>query len=334
MRFLEYMKSKKSYLACLMAVMLVMLLMFWGLSVDAALIIFVLVVIGIGFLIPFILEFYKKKKFYDETRAITEEIENKCLLTEIIAEPDFLEGQILFELLKTSNKFKLEEINKYKFAQEEYREFIELWVHEIKTPISSAKLALENDDSEKKSDIIDDIQMIEDLVERVLYYSRSNTVEKDYFVKKENIKEILFGVVRKNAKAFIQKNIAFVCEIQDAYVYSDAKWLAFILNQIFSNAIKYSNKQNAKIEALLVQNQNSTDFIIRDNGIGISEHELLRAFDKGFTGTNGRINEKSTGMGLYLCKKLCDKLGHGISIASKNGTTVTISFPHSSMYVL
>ncbi|MEG2957532.1 MAG: hypothetical protein RR826_04610, partial [Christensenellaceae bacterium] len=120
MRFLEYIKSKKSYLACLMAVMLVMLLMFWGLSVDAALIIFVLVVIGIGFLIPFILEFYKKKKFYDETRAITEEIENKCLLTEIIAEPDFLEGQILFELLKTSNKFKLEEINKYKFAQEEY----------------------------------------------------------------------------------------------------------------------------------------------------------------------------------------------------------------------
>lgn len=181
--------------------------------------------------------------------------------------------------------------------------------------------------------ISEELEKIEAFVEQVLYYSRSNTVEKDYIVKKISLKELCYDVLRKNSRLFIQNKVGVITEDLEENVFSDAKWLEFILNQLLTNSVKYSNKPDARVKISAQRMENGIVLEIEDNGIGIKDNELSRIFDKGFTGTNGRINERSTGMGLYICKKLCDKLGHGIKASSiyGKGTTVSIVFPKNSM---
>lgn len=335
MRFYDFLKERMIYIISMSSVVILTVSIIWALNPvgGPALSILIGILYIIGGAVPLIFEYMAKKDFYLNLLRIFDSLDRKNLIAEMIFPPAFKEGQILYNIIKGSNKAMLEEINKYKYMQEEYREYIELWVHEIKTPIASSRLIGQNNQSDAMDSISEELEKIEVFVEQVLFYSRSNTVEKDYIIKEINLKNLCFNVLRKNSKLFIHNKIGVETENLDITIYSDAKWLSFILNQILTNSVKYSNKPEPKVKISAQGKENCIELWVEDNGIGIEISELPRIFDKGFTGTNGRKNERSTGMGLYICKKLCDKLGLGIKAYSKygEGTTISIVFPKSSM---
>lgn len=178
-------------------------------------------------------------------------------------------------------------------------------------------------------DMHENVNRVESYIEQVLYYSRSNDVSEDYIVKGFSLKDSVLNVVKRNSRDFISKKIKLEIGDIEELVYSDPKWVEFILNQIVGNSIKYSRQENAVIKVCSRAEKNSVVLSICDNGIGISEKDIGRVFEKGFTGENGRLFSKATGMGLYLCHKLCRKLGLGIEIESRegSGTKVEIVFP-------
>ena len=291
------------------------------------------VVIG-SYFISIIIEYIQKKKFYNNLLDTINELEEKYLINELIKEPSFIEGKILKKTLNEIDKSMLENVNKYKHFQEEYKEYIELWIHEIKIPIAASKMVIENNKNQVTKSIDEELDKVENYIEQALYYARSNTLEKDYYIRKCKIKDFVNESVKRNKNAFIQERIKVNIHDVEREVSTDSKWIIFILNQIIQNSIKYMKKdENKEIEIYSEQGKEKVVLYIKDNGIGIKEEEIARAFEKGFTGTNGRIsNKKSTGIGLYLCKKLCDKLGISIKLDSEEneGTIVRIIFPRSS----
>lgn len=279
------------------------------------------------------LEFYKKKKFYNDLKEKLEELDQKYLISEMINNPKFEEGKILKDVMQDTGKSMLENVNKYKYLQEDYKEYIELWIHEIKTPIAAGKLIIENNKNEVTKSIEEELEKIENYIEQALFYARSNNVEKDYIITKTKLQEIINTSILKNKTSLINSKIKLDLHDLEKIVCTDSKWVVFIINQIIQNAIKYSKKVDPKIEIYSNSNNENIILYIKDNGIGMKKSEITRVFEKGFTGENGRIiGKKSTGIGLYLCKKMCDKLNLGIELNSEKdiGTEIKIIFPQSS----
>jgi signal transduction histidine kinase len=291
-----------------------------------------LIIMGL-YMISIIIEYFKRKKFYDNLLKILEELDEKYLITEIIKTPNFLEGQILKNSLEQIDKSMLENVNKYKYMTEDYKEYIELWIHEIKIPIATSKMVIENNKNAITKSIDEELDKVENYIEQALFYARSNTVEKDYYIRKVVLKEIVNESIKKNKSSLIQEKISIDIHDLEIEVNTDNKWIVFILNQIIQNSIKYRKKENSVMEIYANQGKENVILYIKDNGIGIKQGEITRVFEKGFTGTNGRLsNKKSTGIGLYLCKKLCNKLGIGIELNSvqNEGTEVKLVFPKDS----
>ena len=291
-----------------------------------------LIIMGL-YMISIIIEYFKRKKFYDNLLNMLEELDEKYLITEIIKTPNFLEGQIFKNSLEQIDKSMLENVNKYKYMTEDYKEYIELWIHEIKIPISASKMVIENNKNAITKSIDEELDKVENYIEQALFYARSNTVEKDYYIRKVFLKEIINESIKKNKSSLIQEKISIDIHDLEIEVNTDNKWIVFILNQIIQNSIKYRKKENSVIEIYANQGKENVILYIKDNGIGIKQGEITRVFEKGFTGTNGRLsNKKSTGIGLYLCKKLCNKLGIGIELNSvqNEGTEVKLVFPKDS----
>ena len=291
-----------------------------------------LIIMGL-YMISIIIEYFKRKRFYDNLLNMLEELDEKYLITEIIKTPNFLEGQIFKNSLEQIDKSMLENVNKYKYMTEDYKEYIELWIHEIKIPISASKMVIENNKNAITKSIDEELDKVENYIEQALFYARSNTVEKDYYIRKVVLKEIVNESIKKNKSSLIQEKISIDIHDLEIEVNTDNKWIVFILNQIIQNSIKYRKKENSVIEIYANQGKENVILYIKDNGIGIKQGEITRVFEKGFTGTNGRLsNKKSTGIGLYLCKKLCNKLGIGIELNSvqNEGTAVMLIFPQSS----
>ena len=291
-----------------------------------------LIIMGL-YMISIIIEYFKRKKFYNNLLNMLEELDEKYLITEIIKTPNFLEGQIFKNSLEQIDKSMLENVNKYKYMTEDYKEYIELWIHEIKIPIAASKMVIENNKNEVTKSIDEELDKVENYIEQALFYARSNTVEKDYYIRKVVLKEIVNESIKKNKSSLIQEKISINIHNLDIEVNTDNKWIVFILNQIIQNSIKYRKKENSVIEIYANQGKENVILYIKDNGIGIKQGEITRVFEKGFTGTNGRLsNKKSTGIGLYLCKKLCNKLGIGIELNSvqNESTEVKLVFPKGS----
>lgn len=291
-----------------------------------------LIIMGL-YMISIIIEYFKRKKFYNNLLNMLEELDEKYLITEIIKTPNFLEGQIFKNSLEQIDKSMLENVNKYKYMTEDYKEYIELWIHEIKIPIATSKMVIENNKNAITKSIDEELDKVENYIEQALFYARSNTVEKDYYIRKVVLKEIINESIKKNKSSLIQGKISIDIHDLEIEVNTDNKWIVFILNQIIQNSIKYRKKENSVIEIYANQGKENVILYIKDNGIGIKQGEITRVFEKGFTGTNGRLsNKKSTGIGLYLCKKLCNKLGIGIELNSvqNEGTEVKLVFPKDS----
>lgn len=291
-----------------------------------------IVILG-GYLIGLVYEYFIKKRYYENLINILARLDQKYLITEIVKNPEFIEGKILYDVLEQVNKSMHENVNKYKYLQEDYKEYIELWIHEVKIPIAASKMVIENNKNKATKSIYEELDKVENYIEQALFYARSNTVEKDYYIKKCSLKEIVNESIKKNKTILIQEKIEIDTHDLENIVNTDSKWVIFILNQIIQNSVKYRNKDIiSRIEIYSVLKSENVILYIKDNGIGIKKSELSKVFDKGFTGTNGRLSgKKSTGIGLYLCKKLCDKLSLSIEVNSEgNGTEIKIVFPNGS----
>ena len=334
MRFRDYIKEK---MVLIIGTILALV------SVEILLLaynIIILIRVYCAFIIVFVMalailiEYKKKKDYYNELIKNMEELKEKYLISEIIKTPNFIEGKILKDILQDTGKSMLENVNYYKNIQEDYKEYIELWIHEVKIPIAASKMIIENNKNEVTKSIDEELDKVENYTEQALFYARSNAVEKDYIINKTNLKEIVNGAILKNKTTLLNEKVSIeLSNLKDEEVYTDSKWAVFIINQIIQNAIKYSKKENKKIEISSQEKNDKVILYIKDNGIGIKKGEITRVFERGFTGENGRIiGQKSTGIGLYLCKKLCDRLGLGIELNSEKdkGTEVRIIFPKSS----
>ena len=334
MRFRDYIKEKMVLIigTILALVSVEILLLAYNISIlirvyCAFIIVFVMV-------LAILIEYKKKKDYYNELIKNMEDLKEKYLISEIIKTPNFIEGKILKDILQDTGKSMLENVNYYKNIQEDYKEYIELWIHEVKIPIAASKMIIENNKNEVTKSIDEELDKVENYTEQALFYARSNAVEKDYIINKTNLKEIVNGAILKNKTTLLNEKVSIeLSNLKDEEVYTDSKWAVFIVNQIIQNAIKYSKKENKKIEISSQEKNDKVILYIKDNGIGIKKGEITRVFERGFTGENGRIiGQKSTGIGLYLCKKLCDRLGLGIELNSEKdkGTEVRIIFPKNS----
>ena len=329
MSIIEFIKERMIFLIInlIMFLLVAILMKIVKVSIYTILILFL---IWFGpILIYMFLEFIKYRRYLNNLINTVENLDRKYLLPEVIEEPRFQEARIINDVLKQCNKSMHEKVKHYKDEQIEYREYIETWVHEIKTPIASAKLILENDNSNLSERINYEMKRVEGFIEQVLYYARSSDVSKDYIIKEFSLRSVVMKSVKSNSRDFINKNIKLDIRGIEGNIFSDEKWVEFIINQIIINAVKFSIPNEGKVSIYSKVNENNIILTIEDNGVGINEKDIDRVFEKGFTGENGRKFGKSTGIGLYLCKKLCDKLGIGISLNSKEniGTKVNIVFP-------
>lgn len=275
--------------------------------------------------------FLHRRKRIQSLKSLSASLDQKYLLAEIADRPESRLEQVYFQMMKTAMKAMTDEVADAGRMNREYRDFIEQWVHEIKIPITGIQLLCDNNKSDVTRKIMMQAELTEQDVERVLYYARLGNVEKDYLIHEMSLKDCVLEVLARNKQFLIQNGVCVDSETVTDTVYSDDKWICFILNQIIFNSIKYRSERSPVIRIESRDLENCVTLTVTDNGIGIRESELVRVFNKGFVGSNGRNGKNATGMGLYLCARLCDKLGIDIGIESADGreTAVTLYFPKS-----
>ena len=334
MKFSKYVFDK--WLEILFALFgyFIVLMMLFAFKISKEVIIGMTVVFLLIFTMIILTGYIKRRKFYTNLINNVDKLDKKYLVLEMLNEPSFYDGKILYQVLYEINKSMNENVKDLEISLNDFKEYVELWIHEIKLPISSLVLMNHNHkiNVDKKYD--EQIRRIDDYVDQILYFVRSENAEKDYLIKDTSLKKVINSVAMKNKNDLLERNISFEVELSDIKVLTDSKWLEFIVNQVVSNSMKYTKDNNSIIKISAVETSKQVDLIIYDNGIGIPEKDIKRVFEKTFTGENGRATSKSTGMGLYIVKKLCRKLGHKVRIESKEGeyTKVVISFAKNDFY--
>lgn len=263
--------------------------------------------------------------FYRKHRRLSQ-LQNSILLSlEDLPAPSSLheaDYQALIKLLHEENRAASHRNSR---SLAEMTQYYTIWVHQIKTPIAAMELMLQSGNYDEAA-LRTELFRIEEYVEMVLYYLRLESSSTDYLLQSYDLDQIVRQSLRKYARMFIQKGIKLVFRDVKKTVLSDEKWLSFVIEQILSNAIKYT--QNGSVAIYLEDGQ----LVIEDTGVGVAESDLPRIFSRGFTGYNGREDKHATGLGLSLCKDILEKLSHTISITSQLGvgTKVTIGFPPPS----
>lgn len=233
--------------------------------------------------------------------------------------------RIIQLLLEEKRKKEQEQSQQYG----EMLDYYTVWVHQIKTPIASMRLLLQEQDNDSYRDLKMELQEIEQYVEMVLCYLRLDSDSTDYVIKKYDLDQMIRKEVKKLAPQFIGKKLRLEYEELNKKVLTDEKWLAFVMGQVLSNAVKYTREGSISISM-----EEPEILCIRDTGIGIAAEDLPRIFEKGYTGFNGRMDKKASGIGLYLCKRICGNLGHKIwaeSVVDK-GTVIKIDLHKEKMF--
>lgn len=279
-------------------------------------------------------DFLKKRKFYNDILGKINELDKKYLIMEMVRQPEFLEGEILCDILYDACK----SMNEWVFTQErsvkEFTDYVEMWIHEIKLPISALSLMNYNEKADMQS-YRRQVDKISHYVEQILYYVRADNPQEDFLMKKCSIKEMVHEVLLEQKETLIAEKFTIAQKDMDAVVVTDAKWLKFMLGQIIGNSVKYKKGGQGYLGFEVTETEESVTLSIEDHGIGVPTTDIKRVFDKSFTGNNGRQVAASTGMGLYICQKMCRKLGHEIWMESEEGsfTKVGIRFGKDRYYL-
>lgn len=273
------------------------------------------------------------------SNALKRPVEEQAQLPEAADDVEML----YHRLLENQSIARSESESSAAIRQSQMRDYYSMWVHQIKTPISAMKLLLEAEREELGQLICDDEQSqcllsdnmdsfedelfrIEEYVSMALQYQRVSSTENDFVLEKVSVDGVIRDTIKKYAKIMIRRHIGMNYSGTVQEVYTDGKWLAFILEQLLSNAIKYTPQGVVTIET--AEEKDRFFITIKDTGIGIKAEDLPRVFEKGYTGYNGHADKKATGIGLYLCRQMADKLGHTIRMESEigKGTKVWIGF--------
>ena len=281
-----------------------------------------------------LINYYRKRSYYNELLNSLDKLDKKYLVVETIPNPNTYEETIINNVLYDINKSMIENIKLRENNLVEFKEFVELWVHEVKIPISSLVLKCHNNKDKISKDLLSIIRKIDNYADEVLYYVRSENTEKDFLINEVDLKEVIRNVNLKNKDDLLENNINLEIININKKIYTDKKWLEYIINQLINNCIKYKKDKDSIIKIEAIEDKESIKLIIEDNGIGINKKDISRIFEKSFTGENGRDKVKSTGLGLYIVKKLIDKLGHTIEIDSIKDkyTRVIITFGKNDLY--
>lgn len=309
-------------LVCMAA--LTVFLLVCGNSISAVLLILVVwaVVLPTGLF----LTYWKRKRQMQKLLDIAGQLSERYLISEVMELPEQAEDQVYYQLLKMAGKSMLEQIGEVRRERLEYKEYIEQWIHEIKTPITAMKLLCENHRTVWTKELLQELEKTNRFTEQAHYYARSEHTEKDYSVREMSLSQVVHQAIADNKYLLLQSGVRLEVEEMADTVYSDEKWVRFILNQLIANVVKYRSGQPV-LRFSTRRKQDQVILVVEDNGIGISPADLPRVFEKGFTGQNGRMVQQSTGIGLYLCKRLCDKLGIGIAAESSGqGTAISLAF--------
>lgn len=310
--FFKYLKTKVIDIIIYFVVFAFFFITFYLYSFPLAAVLYPAALGFVFSLILFFVDYSHKKKLKKELK----EINNNILVcindipepsSEIEAEYQEMVKNIHTELRRVSDK-----------AHYKYKDMIDyytIWVHQIKTPIASMSLKLQSEDTPFSRALSQDLFRIEQYVEMVLTYLRLDSDDSDYLITKQNLSGIVKGACKKYMSEFIDRKIKLTMSDIDKVVLTDIKWLSFVIEQLLSNALKYTN---AGGEIKIYLNE-AGKLVIEDNGIGIRAEDLPRIFERGYTGFNGRMDKKASGIGLYLCKRICIKLGHTIEAESTPG---------------
>ena len=292
----------------------------------------VLAILAAVFLLAFcavqLSDFLSQRARLRELKSILDSLDRKYLFTECAPPPKNLYERRLFDLTRQAGRDMTGAVSDAEASQREYRDYVEQWVHEIKAPITAARLTCRDLDGETRRKLTAELAQIEAHVERALFYARAENPEQDCLFRQADLGKIAAQAIENHRSLLIQNGVRVETEGLDCKIYTDEKWAVFILGQLFQNAARYRGPEPViTLSAKPLGRQ--TQLIVHDNGIGIPAHELPRVFDRGFTGSNGRACGGSTGMGLYLCRKLASFLDLELRIVSQEGagTTVTLTFP-------
>lgn len=250
-------------------------------------------------------------------------------LMEPFPEPDTLEAAEYQELIQTLREGQKQLESGMALRYEEMVEYYTIWAHQIKTPIASMRLTLQNEDSELSRRLSEDLLRIEQYVEMVLCYLRLDSSSTDYVFQEYDLDSIVKQAVRKFAGQFIRRKIRLDYQPLNTRVVTDEKWLLFVVEQVLSNALKYTPAAGT----VTIDLEEPKALCIRDTGMGIAPEDLPRVFEKGYTGYNGRNDKKASGIGLYLCRRICKNLNHVISVDSSldSGTVVRIRLEQAKL---
>ena len=273
-------------------------------------------------------DFLRQRAHLRELEAILDALDRAYLFAECAPPPKGLYERRLFALTRRAGRAMTGAVSDAQARQREYREYVERWVHEIKTPITAARLICRDLDGETRRKLTAELAQIEAHIQRALFYARAENPEQDCLFKQVPLEAIAAQAIEHHRSLLIQSGVRVELEGLDCPVYTDEKWAVFILGQLLQNAARYRGDAPAvTISAQPLGKQ--VRLTVSDNGIGIPAHELPRVFERGFSGSNGRSRGGSTGMGLYLCRKLAGFLELGLDISSREGegTAVTLTFP-------
>lgn len=346
--FFSYCKSHiVSMVCCLLAAAIpATLSRIAGMSLDFCLLCFLLVLMPLA--IAGTIQYLRASRFLRSLEGIAHNKDGVLAahaVVDLLERPVFYEGELSYKALR---KIALESQHQTADAQaqmNEYRDYIETWVHEIKTPLAAARLMLQNEPTTNARSLQAELSRTEELAEQALYLARSTSVEKDYVIRQTSLTNLINTAIKSRAHTLIAAgmhvDISDVAE-QDLQVVCDSKWLVFILGQLIDNAVRYrvDSRQCGAYQAptlrflARVQNVHTAheriDVHVWDNGCGIAPEDLNRVFDRGFTGQNGRTHARSTGIGLYLVAQLCHKMGQTVTATSLQGewTDICIGLPN------
>ena len=328
MKLRHWLVDKKVYFMAHGTTLFLLMLLLSAIGLNKSGQVFVLIFMIFGHLAYLSYDYFRRFLFYKELKEHLEGLDKKTLISELVDVPNFYEGELMHHIITEVTKSMNDEISVYKKQWKDYRDYIETWVHEIKTPLAASELIIKNNSNVATKSIHEEIDKVEDYVEQALFYARSNHLEKDYVIKAVALDSLVKESLRKHSKLLISKKCEVHMNPLEKEVFTDPKWLTFILSQIIGNSIKYSDAP-MYLEFETKVNSESVILEIIDHGYGIESTDIGSVFKKGFVGINGRNEGKSTGIGLYLCRELCSKMGLSLHIESevKKYTKVSINFP-------
>lgn len=336
MKLTAYIKDKTVFLCfyCALLLLLFCFLRITGYPADysllfAGLMTFLLLLYG-G------IDFYRKKVYFDQLFLQLEQLDKPYLIGEVMEKSPLLTDRLYRRILRISNRSVIETVHTLEQDKLDYREYIESWIHEAKAPLTAINLMCARKIPEGGGDaaflrkILRETESLENAVEQALYYARSDEVYQDFLITSCSLNDIVREAVTRSRRLLTASHMSLQTDLpEDCRVYCDGIWLVFILSQLLRNSAQYRKGDRGNITITAKEEEKRVVLSVLDDGAGIPENEIGRIFEKGFTGTNGREKKKSTGMGLYLCRKLCRKLGLSIYARSREGdyTQITLEIP-------